>query len=224
MNLAIVVVTYGRFELTKQTLESLFDCGIDKGTSIIVVDNGSQPELVQMLISFKDKIDHLILLNRNFGKPYGLNFGIRAALEPCIVTGKQLPDYFLLCDSDLLFLPNWKSRLVETYEDHKDLPLCCLSACRWSSHPLNIIKGKTTEINKLRFCAGCCILLSRQALLANGMWDTRRMIGTVDTSYMKAAIGRGYINAAIHPETLIRHTGIAARCWDINTRIPKLLP
>lgn len=222
--LTIIIITFGRQELTRKTLQSLFDCGIDNETTIIVVDNGSQPDLVQMLVGFKDQLDCLILLNRNYGKPYALNLAIKTALESCTVTNKSIPEYFLLCDNDLEFLPNWKTRLIETYTEHKDLPLCCLSACRWSSHPLDITKGKITEINKLRFCAGCCMLISRQALRANGLFDTRRMIGTVDTSYMRAAIGRGYVNAAVHPETLIRHTGIAFRCWDLNTRQPKLLP
>jgi len=223
-NLAIIIVTFGRFDLTKQTLESLFACGIETGDQVIVVDNGSQPEVVQMLMGFRDKIDHLVFLKGNYGKSYGLNVGIQLANEICIVEQKQIPDHFLFCDNDLEFLPNWKSRLIETYEDHKTLPLCCLSAHRWSSHPLDIIKGKTTEINRIRFCAGCCILISKQALAANGIWDTRRKIGAIDTTYMRNAINRGYVNAAVHPETLIRHTGISQRSWNLANWQPKLLP
>ena len=41
INLSIIIVTFGRFNLTKQTLISLFDCGIDDCTQIIIIDNGS---------------------------------------------------------------------------------------------------------------------------------------------------------------------------------------
>jgi len=224
--LAIIIVSFGRFQLTKQTLTSLFDCGIDNETSVIVVDNGSQPELVQMLVGFRDKIDHLILLKENMGKPYALNLGIAAANEPCIVTGKMPPDYYLFCDSDLLFLPNWKSRLVQTYEEHKDLPLCALSAVVWSSHPItNIRKGATTEINVTpRWPAGCCLLVSKEALAKNGLWDTRRYIGTVDTSWLRNACNRGFVHGVVHPVGLVRHTGISQRSWDITNHQPKLLP
>ena len=227
MSLAIIIVTYGRFELTKQTLTSLFDCGIDNETSVIVVDNGSQPEIVQMLVGFRDKIDHLILLNKNFGKPFALNLGIAAANEPCIVTGKKSPDYYLFCDSDLLFVDKeWKRKAIFTYQEHVGLPLCALSLVVWSSHPTtDIRKGVTTQINVTpRWPAGACLLVSKEALQRNGLWDTRRFIGTVDTSWLRNACNRGFIHGTVHPVGLVRHTGISQRSWNLANHQPKLLP
>ena len=225
--LAIIIVSFGRFQLTKQTLTSLFDCGIDNETSVIVVDNGSQPELVQMLVGFRDKIDHLILLKENMGKPYALNLGIAAANEPCIVTGKMPPDYYLFCDSDLLFFDKeWKQKAISTCQEHVGLPLCALSLVVWSSHPTtDIRKGATTEINVTpRWPAGACLLVSKEALQRNGLWDTRRFIGTVDTSWLRNSCNRGFIHGTVHPVGLVRHMGISARSWNIANHQPKLLP
>ena len=225
--LAIIIVSFGRFDLTKQTLTSLFDCGIDNETTITVVDNGSQPELVQMLVGFRDKINHLILLKENMGKPYALNLGIAAANETCIVTRKTPPDYYLFCDSDLLFVDKeWKQKAIFTYQEHVGLPLCALSLVVWSSHPTtDIRKGVTTQINVTpRWPAGCCLLVSKEALQRNGLWDTRRLIGTVDTSWLRNACNRGFIHGTVHPVGLVRHTGISQRSWSLNGFTPKLLP
>ena len=226
-NLAIVIVTFGRSELTRQTLESLFACGIESGDQVIVVDNGSQPEVIQMLVGYRSKIDTLILLEQNYGKPYGLNLGVRAAMEQCLVIGKQIPDYFLLCDSDLLFVDkDWKQKAITTYEEHINLPLCALSLVVWSSHPTTDIRqGATTQINVTpRWPAGACILVSRQALEENGLWDTKRFIGTVDTSWFRNACSRGYRHGTVYPIRLVRHMGISERSWNLANYQPKLLP
>jgi len=227
MKIAIIVVAYGRLELTKQTLISLFDCRIESGDQVIVVDNSSQLELVQMLLTFRHKIDHLILLNKNMGKPYALNLGIAAANESCIVTGKTPPDYYLFCDSDLLFVDKeWKRKAIFTYQEHVGLPLCALSLVVWSSHPTtDIRKGVTTQINVTpRWPAGCCLLVSKEALQRNGLWDTRRFIGTVDTSWLRNSCNRGFVHGVVHPVGLVRHTGISQRSWSLNGFVPKLLP
>lgn len=223
--LAVIIVTFGRLELTKQTLTSLFDCGIDAQTQVIVVDNGSPIELQQTLLTYSNKIDHLILLNKNYGKPYALNLGIAAAKEKCIAENKPAPDYFLFCDNDLLFHANWRDQLLQTYKEHESLPLGCLSACRWSSHRVVARTGATTTINiGMPYPAGCCILMSAHVLQINGLWDTRRKIRTVDTSYFRNAISRGFIHAAVHPTSLIEHTGIRQRSWNLATGDPYLLP
>jgi glycosyltransferase involved in cell wall biosynthesis len=227
MNIAIIIVAFGRKELMQQTLDSLFATQIDEGDQVIVVDNGSQPELIQMLVSYRDKIDNLILLKQNMGKPYALNLGIHTAMEVCIVTGKKTPDYFLLCDSDLLFVDkDWRQKAVTTYQEHADLPLCALSLVVWSSHPTtDIRKGPTTAINLTpRWPAGASILVSKQALEKNGLWDTRRFIGTVDTSWFRTALQRGYKHGAVYPIGLVRHTGIQQRSWNLANHLPKLLP
>jgi len=222
---AIIIVCFGRVALMKQTLTTLLSSGIDRNkVSITVVDNNSQPEMSAMLLEFKEKIDNLVFLNKNHGKPYAWNLGAKIAQEKCIVSNIKIPSHFLFCDNDLDFKSGWHDTMLNAYEEHKNLPLCGLSGMRWPSHKLDgLQQGKNTQVNVVRFPTGCCILMSAKAFAANGSWDTKRLIRTVDTSYFRNAQNRGYKNASIHPKTVIDHTGRSSRTWHIQTGKPKLL-
>ena len=222
---AVVISTYGRAELTKRTLDTLFksDLGNNKVT-VTVVDNGSQTSMVTMLVGYRDRIDNLVLLRENRGKPYALNLGARVAQERCGAMKLQPPTHFLFCDNDLDFKPDWHDKLVAAYEEHKGLPLCALSGMRWPSHKLDRLQRGTTQVNVVRFPPGCCVLMSVEAFRVCGPWDTNRLIRTVDTRYFRNAQNRGYSNASIHPDTLINHTGRTSRTWHLKTGKPKLLP
>lgn len=223
--LAIIIVSFGRLELMKKTLNSLKDNGLDKSKmSLTVIDNGSQQPLINYLIQEKSIIDNLILLNKNMGKPYAWNLGVKISNEECKINNTVQPDYYLFCDNDLDFKPGWYNKLLSAYEEHKDLPLCALSGLRWPSHELTGLQKGNTQINVIRFPPGCCLLMSRKAFEANGKWDTKRLIRTVDTSYLRNAHRRGFKNASIHPETVIDHTGRRQRTWNISNGKPKLLP
>lgn len=222
---AVIIVTFGRVALTRRTLETLFNSGIspDK-VSVTVIDNGSQPEMIELLAEFRDRIDNLVFLRVNRGKPYGWNLGASVAKERCIVGKIEEPTHYLFCDSDLDFKHGWHEKLTRAYEEHKDLLLCGLSGARWPSTKLNVKEGSTTQISVTKYPMGCCILMSAEMYRANGTFDTRRLIRTVDTSYYRNARGRGYVNASIHPDSLIEHTGRAQRSWIVNDGSPRLLP
>lgn len=223
---AVIIVSFGRAKLMKRTLTTLFASSYDpKEVSVTVVDNGSQPHTIEMLTQFRDRIDNLVLLRDNRGKPYALNLGAHIAQEQCRAVRLQPPTHFLFCDNDLDFKPGWRKKLVTTYKEHRDLKLCALSAMRWPSHKLDGLQtGPTTQINVVRFCPGCCVMMSVEAFKANGSWDTRRLIRTVDTCYFRNAQRRGWRNASVHPNTLIDHTGRRDRSWNIGNGKPKLLP
>lgn len=223
--IAVIIVSFGRVELMKRTLDSLMKSGYsESNTRVIVVDNGSQPEMIDLLRQYRDRVD-LVLLGDNRGKPYAWNLGATIARERCVVSGLTAPDYYLFCDNDLDFKPGWDRKLRTAYEEHKDLPLCALSGMRWPSHKLDgLQQGPTTQINVVRFPPGCCVFMSAEAYRLNGPWDTRRLIRTVDTSYFRNAKQRGWLCASIHPESVIVHTGRASRTWHIQTGKPKLLP
>lgn len=223
---AVIIVSFGRTALIKRTLDTLLNSGFDSGqVTITVVDNGSQPETVALLVGYRDRINNLVLLNRNRGKPYALNLGACVAQERCRVVEIEPPEYFLFCDSDLDFKPDWHKKLTAAYAEHAELPLCGLSGMRWPSHKLdNLQTGPTTQINVVRFPPGCCVLMSAKAFRANGPWDTGRLIRTVDTCYFRNAQRRGWMNASIHPDSVIEHTGRTSRTWHIQTGKPKLLP
>lgn len=220
--IALVLVSFGRNRLLQITLSTLFAYTDLKQVSVTIVDNGSGPEVVETLNHYRHRIDRLILLNRNWGKPYAWNLGAHAAMEECKALQYSKPTHFVFCDSDLEFREHWHQIMLDVYEEHADLPLCALSGYKWGPHPLNLQEGEKTTINQLKFCAGCCLMMSAKAFEANGLWDHRRLIRTVDTSYFRNANRRGWVQGAVHPKSVIVHTGNKQRTWQIGTGKPKL--
>jgi GT2 family glycosyltransferase len=223
-DVALIMVTFGRLGLLKTTLRTLFDTINHDRVSVSIIDNHSNSDVCALLTRYNDKIDRLIFLNDNYGKPYAWNIGAHLAQIQCKATGCISPKYFLFCDSDLKFNPNWLNPLVDAYEDHKELPLCGLSGYL---HPPHLNSGKVCEgeresIIEVRFPPGCCVLMSINAFKKNGLWDTRRKIRTVDTSYFRNAIGRGFHNASL-TRSVIEHTGKKQRTWNIANGKPKYI-
>ena len=219
---SLIIVSFGRTELMKTTLSSLFNT-IDKSKcSVTVVDNGSGQHTVDLLLNYRKRISNLVLLSENKGKPYAWNLGVTISKEKCKVLKTENPEYYLFCDNDLEFKPDWLSTLEKSYNEHKDLPLCGLSACIWPTHGLDLKQGKSMQINVTRFPMGCCIFMSAKSFESNGTWDTGRLIRTVDSSYFRNARNRGFFNASVHPNSVIEHTGLKQRSWHLQTGKPKL--
>lgn len=225
--IAIIIVSFGRSKLLKQTLESLFATREKTNYKLYVVDNASGQQTLDVLIKHKNRIDHLVLLNKNQGKPYAWNLGVSIAKERCKVLKASAPDYYLFCDNDLLFHQNWQQVLLDTYEEHRqNHKLCGLSAVIWPPHLENAkVMGTNpkTQMSVYRYPPGCCVLMSKEAYSDIGNWDTTRLIRTVDTSYFRNAFEKGYINGSVYPTTLVEHTGAKFRSWHNGTGKPKLL-
>jgi GT2 family glycosyltransferase len=225
---AVIMVSWGRAQLLDKTLATYFQTFDPERASLTIVDNGSQKQTLDILFKYRGRIQQLILLNENLGKPAALNIGVGASLQECRKLGYQRPDYFLFCDSDLEFKLGWLPKMVTTYQEHRVLkdgkPLGGLSGYVHAPHQLTLHDGATTKINLLKYPAGCCLMMSREVLLRNGQWDTRRMIGTVDTSYLRNMHVRGYVNAAVYPDSVIVHCGKRDRTWHLATRKPKYRP
>lgn len=220
---AVIIVSFGRTELMCTTLRSLLATKDDR-ISITVVDNGSLDETIGLLVQYRKHIDNLVLMSKNCGKPYAWNLGVSVAIERCKILNKPKPTHYLFCDNDLEFLPGWHKKMVDTYEDHKSLPLCGLSGMRWPTHQLDVRQGKTTQINIVRFPPGCCVMIADDIYQRTGAWDTARLIRTVDTRYFRNAQNKGYLNGSVYPDTVINHTGRMARSWHLQTGEPKLFP
>lgn len=225
---AVIMVSWGRAQLLDKTLATYFQTFDPQRASLTIVDNGSEQQAIDVLMKYKSRIQKLILLNENLGKPAALNIGVGASLQDVHKLEYHKPEYFLFCDSDLEFKPGWLPKMVTSYHEHRTLndgrPLGGLSGYVHAPQPLTLDEGATTKINILKFPAGCCLMMSREVVLKNGQWDTRRMIGTVDTSYLRNMSVRGYGNAAVYPESVIVHCGKKDRTWHLATRQPKYRP
>lgn len=98
-NLAIVILSYGRVDMTVKLLTSIKDHIPDFSGEIILFDNGSKNDELIILRSYLDdfSINHkLILNNENYGVAKGRNYAIRHVTK----------EWVFFVDNDIFFIDN----------------------------------------------------------------------------------------------------------------------
>lgn len=113
----IVMVTWHRPEITKQTIKTIYQNTDREEYRLIVIDNNSPKEMQEMLLKLQDKgyIDTLILNSENKGLEPARNQGLKMVESP----------YFVCADNDCLPQKqidgkSWLKRLVELIEKNPE--------------------------------------------------------------------------------------------------------
>ena len=107
---AIVVVSYDNLDYLKLCLDSLWEKSDYPNFEVIVVDNGSRPDVVDFLQATAQKEPRLkLILNReNVGFARANNIGIAAARD-C--------DYLVLLNDDTVVTHGWLAKMVRYLDD-----------------------------------------------------------------------------------------------------------
>ena len=111
MDLSVVIVNYQTFELTKNTVNSIFEYDYPFSYEILVVDNASGDDSLSKLQGyFKDKVK-FIASSENRGFAAGNNQALKVA------KGK----YVLLLNSDTIVWENTLENIYNYMEKHSDV-------------------------------------------------------------------------------------------------------
>ncbi len=107
---AIVLANYNNGDYLRMCLESVFTRTVYPDYRVIMVDNGSEPDVVAYLREAELKWPQLSVIynDENLGFACACNRGIEAA-GPC--------DYFVLLNSDTVVTRGWLSRLVRHLQE-----------------------------------------------------------------------------------------------------------
>jgi GT2 family glycosyltransferase len=151
MDLSIIIVNYGTYQLTKDTVISLLDTIVDINYEIIIVDNDSPDDSFNRLDDdFKD-IDNIMLIqnDNNDGFAKANNIGIRNS------TG----EYVLLLNSDVIVKEHTINQSLNYIKENKNIG--CLGckvvlpdgnldkACRRSFPTFEVSFYRLTGLSKL---------------------------------------------------------------------------
>lgn len=180
-SVAIILVNWNGLDFTRICLDSLLKLDFPD-FKIILVDNDSQkPEGLFLKNEFPDIL--LIENEENLGFSGGNNVGIRKALEMGF-------SHLLLLNNDTLVEPDFLGKMVLEMQQKASLgvvqPMICFLDDRekiWSAggkwigglgraktlgDRKNLKKYRVTSSN-LDWATGCCMLISREAILAAGL-------------------------------------------------------
>jgi GT2 family glycosyltransferase len=107
---AVIIVSYNNLDYLKQCLESIWAKTVYPNFEVLVVDNGSQPEVVEYLLASARNEPRLkvILNGQNLGFAAANNVGIEAAGQ-C--------EYVVLLNNDTVVTRGWLSKLVHYLAD-----------------------------------------------------------------------------------------------------------
>lgn len=114
MNLSVVIVNYQTFELTRDTINSIFEYSYPFSLEVIVVDNASGDDSLSKLKDyFKDSVK-FIASGENRGFAAGNNLALRQVSS----------DYVLLLNSDTIVWENTLENIYDYMENHRDVGAC----------------------------------------------------------------------------------------------------
>ena len=111
MDLSVVIVNYQTFELTKNTINSIFEYSYPFSLEVIVVDNASSDDSLSRLKDYFNENVTFIASKENNGFAAGNNQALK------IAKGK----YVLLLNSDTVVWENTLEDIYHYMEKHSDV-------------------------------------------------------------------------------------------------------
>lgn len=198
MKLAVILVNYNGKQYNEACIKSLLKQRGSHETKIIIVDNGSQDDSMQIIRERfgEDSRIETIFLEDNYGFSYANNVGIRRAKEWGADHVVLLNNDTEACEDLLTALlacadrhPNSVIAPKIYYSDKRDVlwsaggevsPLVC------KARHIGLNQKDTGQFDKERrigFATGCCLLLPRAVIDKAGLLDERFFLYYEDTEY-----------------------------------------
>ena len=110
---SFVIVNWNGSKLIKQCLESFINSNY-KNFKIYIVDNGSTDDSLEVIKSFREKLDIILIeLEKNYGFAPANNIGINRAIN-------DKSEYIITLNNDIEIQENTLDELIEFIENNKD--------------------------------------------------------------------------------------------------------
>ena len=197
MRIPVVIATYNRVELLKQTIDSLKK-NSDNEIEIIVVDDAStEPEAIKYLNSLKDI--KFFRFTDNVGVAKVKNKGIEMASPS---------DYIHICDNDIYYLPHWDIKLIQVLETYEDIGL--VGGKRHSHHRIyETRKMLDDEVFILENQPGYSFFMRRKLLDEIGEFEVNdpKAFFHADSVMCERIKAKGKLLGAVNPP-VIYHCGL----------------
>lgn len=112
---SIIVVSYDRLEKTKQCIESVIKYTNDVDYELVLVDNGSGPEILSYYKSIEFKYKKILRITKNMQLSYGIFKGTK------LCNGK----YIALLGNDIVVTKNWMTNIIKCFNSDIRIGMVC---------------------------------------------------------------------------------------------------
>jgi hypothetical protein len=212
-NVTILILNYNNIQDTVETLSSTYLLEY-KNFNILLVDNGSDKEVVDKIRTRFPKLD--ILENgQNLGYAGGNNVGLRCIIE-------RGADYIYLLNNDVLVPPDSLNHLIPVMEQQKDCAACQPLVMYfqypgkvWSAgselffgYPRLYLKNSLMKQNGVITppfgLVGCAALFRVSALGEIGFFNESLYLMHEETDWCIRAKNKGY-SLLVDTDTVVQH-------------------
>lgn len=204
-DVSIIILNWNGWIDTIDCLESLNQIDYPN-YNVIVVDNNSKDESIDMIEDFAKGQKNLIFIknDKNYGFAEGNNIGIRFALNDL------RSDYILLLNNDTLVKTNFLNELIEVGEFNKDIMILGpkVYPCRnndvlkdsaivgseivfWIGALTKGIKS-SNDIKDVELVSGACMLIKNTLFKKVGLLDSTYFFGWEDADFCTNTRKLGY--------------------------------
>ena len=210
---AIILVNWNGLDFTVACLDSLRNLDFPN-YEVILVDNASDNQEGTLLQKQFPEIK-LVQSSSNLGFAGGNNLGIRHALE-------QGFSHVLLVNNDTLVASDFLAKMLELIEKYpavgvvqplifwmKDRNQVWSAGGKWNAwlgRAITLLEPKkvTAGLQKLDWATGCCMLISRAALLKAGLLNEQYFAYFEDVEWSLRFREKGF-EIALAPQAMIYH-------------------
>lgn len=187
-----MMVTYNRLDLTKQTLDSLFN-NTKTPFRLIIVDNGSTDQTKQYLMENKNNLINSndnclgieLLLNET-------NLGIAVGRNQCLKLASEFNDLYLsTIDNDVLFEDNWLGKCIDVLEKNDNFAVGV--NFEKQNYPITNMNGCQVQLKPAGNLGTACTVFDRKLFVTIGYFTTDfGLYGEEDADYFFRARQAGY--------------------------------
>lgn len=213
---SIIILNWNGLDDTLECLESLTRITYPN-YEVIVVDNGSEGNDVEVLQARFGGYVQMIVNDKNYGFSEGNNIGMRHALQAEV-------EYILLLNNDTTVAPDFLSELVKVGESDSAIGL--LGPKAYFYHEPDVIwfaggkisllsrtsnrgyrqvdRGQYDKVDNVDFISGSCMLIKRRALESVGLLDAAYFFAFEDVDLSLRSLRAGFRNVFV-PSSRIWH-------------------
>jgi GT2 family glycosyltransferase len=184
----IMMVTYNRLDLTKQTLEGLLESA-DVLFNLIIIDNASSDNTVEYLKEFCGKNKGTGLFNDFTIVENKKNLGNATGRNQALIRSKE--EWLATLDNDVICPNKWLSNCIGILKENKQFAMCGINF-EGTSYPMITLKGRSFQEKLKGNLGGACMVFNRTLYKAIGHFnnvDYSKVFAMDDADYnMRARV------------------------------------